>query len=156
MITYRIGNAARPPETNAVIVHIVNDIGAWGGGFTAELDRVYNGSPGEFYREWASEGLHLGRVRWMSASPDVVIVNLCAQRGVGMDRRRVDYRALQTCLAALAHRVTYARTIPTFHMPRIGCGLGGGRWEDVEPIIRAEMDNLPVFVYDLAPDSPAR
>lgn len=37
------------------------------------------------------------------------------------------------------------------HMPRIGCGLAGGTWEEIEPIIQrtscaAEID---VFVYDL-------
>ena len=35
-------------------------------------------------------------------------------------------------------------------MPRIGCGLAGGKWAKVEPIIeRATAGLCDVFVYDL-------
>lgn len=29
----------------------------------------------------------------------------------------------------------------TFAIPRVGCGLGGLRWEDVEPILKERLDN---------------
>ena len=37
-------------------------------------------------------------------------------------------------------------------MPRIGCGLAGGRWGQVEPIILDELVSLgiEVTVYDFA------
>lgn len=37
------------------------------------------------------------------------------------------------------------------HMPRIGCGLAGGRWEEIEPIIEQELlgKGIAVTVYDL-------
>lgn len=37
------------------------------------------------------------------------------------------------------------------HMPRIGCGLAGGRWEKIEPIISDELTShgIEVTVYDL-------
>ena len=36
------------------------------------------------------------------------------------------------------------------HMPRIGCGLAGGRWELIEPLIVKTLcqRNVPVTVYD--------
>jgi hypothetical protein len=36
-------------------------------------------------------------------------------------------------------------------MPRIGCGLSGGDWEIVEPIIFRTLctAGVPTFVYDL-------
>lgn len=34
------------------------------------------------------------------------------------------------------------------HMPRIGCGLGGGTWEEVEPIIVRTLTDTQVHVYD--------
>jgi hypothetical protein len=37
----------------------------------------------------------------------------------------------------------------TVHMPRIGCGLAGGKWEAVEPLIRVAIPGTEVFVYDL-------
>jgi hypothetical protein len=38
----------------------------------------------------------------------------------------------------------------TIHMPRIGCGLAGGRWDEVELIIN-EVCTVDVYVYDLKP-----
>ncbi|RAJ47078.1 hypothetical protein K353_00279 [Kitasatospora sp. SolWspMP-SS2h] len=37
------------------------------------------------------------------------------------------------------------------HMPRIGCGLAGGRWERIEPLVtdRLTARGVPVTVYDL-------
>jgi O-acetyl-ADP-ribose deacetylase (regulator of RNase III) len=34
-------------------------------------------------------------------------------------------------------------------MPRIGCGIGGGNWEEVERIINKTLDNFQVEVYTL-------
>lgn len=39
----------------------------------------------------------------------------------------------------------------TVHMPRIGCGLAGGSWSKVEPLIKEELSDrgIQVVVYDL-------
>jgi len=36
------------------------------------------------------------------------------------------------------------------HMPRIGCGLAGGRWDKIEPLILRSLtaENVAVHVYD--------
>jgi len=35
-------------------------------------------------------------------------------------------------------------------MPRIGCGLAGGKWQKIEPIVENILvnNNINVFVYD--------
>ena len=35
-------------------------------------------------------------------------------------------------------------------MPRIGCGLAGGKWEEIEPIIIRQLceKDIAVYVYD--------
>jgi hypothetical protein len=42
----------------------------------------------------------------------------------------------------------------TVHMPRIGCGLAGGTWERIEPLIQRTLIDagIEAHVYDL----PAR
>lgn len=57
--------------------------------------------------------------------------------------------ALRTCLAKVARKAL--ETNASVHMPRIGCGLAGGKWEAVEPIIREELvsKGVSVIVYDL-------
>jgi hypothetical protein len=62
----------------------------------------------------------------------------------------IRYDALAQCLSTLAGRLAEGMTI---HMPRIGCGLAGGNWDQVEPLLdnhlaRAGFD---VWVYDLPP-----
>lgn len=38
----------------------------------------------------------------------------------------------------------------SIHMPRIGCGLTGGKWENIEPIILETLskNNINIYVYD--------
>lgn len=38
-------------------------------------------------------------------------------------------------------------------MPRIGCGLAGGRWEEIEPILHDTLvaAEVATTVYDFAP-----
>jgi hypothetical protein len=33
-------------------------------------------------------------------------------------------------------------------MPRIGCGLAKGDWDQVEPLIQESLGDIPVYVYD--------
>lgn len=41
----------------------------------------------------------------------------------------------------------------SIHMPRIGCGLAGGNWDAVAPIIEATLGYyFDVYVYDLPKD----
>lgn len=71
-------------------------------------------------------------------------------RGIGSIPPFRDW-ALRHCLRKLAPKAHAARA--TVHMPRIGCGLAGGTWEKVAPIILQEVSahNIAVTVYDLPP-----
>ena len=61
----------------------------------------------------------------------------------------IRYDALEEAL----QKVTYKAHMlaATVHMPRIGCGLAGGKWDMVEQIIRNTLleANIYVVVYDL-------
>jgi O-acetyl-ADP-ribose deacetylase (regulator of RNase III) len=61
----------------------------------------------------------------------------------------IRYEAVETALVKVAEEAK--RLKATIHMPRIGCGLAGGTWEHIEPIIgRSICDmGIVVFVYDL-------
>jgi O-acetyl-ADP-ribose deacetylase (regulator of RNase III) len=77
-------------------------------------------------------------------------MNMVAQHGI---RSRdgvppIRYDALRSCLAQLAQEAGTAAA--SVHMPRIGCGLAGGTWPEVEVIVNATLGEagVPVFVYD--------
>jgi len=72
------------------------------------------------------------------------VCNMIAQHGIGTGKRRVDYNALHLCLCKLNTCLPPGASV---HMPRIGCGLAGGLWSEVEKIIKQTI-TAPVFVYD--------
>ncbi|WP_231641911.1 hypothetical protein [Nocardia sp. NRRL S-836] len=61
----------------------------------------------------------------------------------------LDIAALERCLRELADKA--ARLHAGVHMPRIGTGLGGAAWSDIEPLIGATLlaAGVPTTVYDL-------
>lgn len=163
-INYVVGDATRPHgDGPRIIAHIVNDQGKWGSGFVVALSRRWP-EPEEAYRMWCrvptnlswcqGEGLpKLGNVQYVDVPPGITVANMMAQRGVRHDPsapRAVDYDALAKCLGKLG---AYAREMgASVHMPRIGCGLGGGDWETVEELITESLVDeygLTVTVYDL-------
>lgn len=58
------------------------------------------------------------------------------------------YEAIERCLTTLAGHA--AALEASVHMPRIGCGLAGGKWARVEPLVRERLcaKGVPVTVYD--------
>jgi len=75
---------------------------------------------------------------------------MIAQHGIAGSSppgRLVDLEALETCLNKVK-AFALSRKDPTIHMPRIGCGLGGAKWEEIEPIVERALGELKVFVYD--------
>jgi len=154
-IDYRVGDATLPVgDGPKVIVHVCNDRGGWGRGFVVALSRRWL-EPERRYREWhagrADNDFALGAVQFVSVADGLWVANLVGQAGFRTENGRppVRYDAIEWGLAAVAD---FARERgASVHMPRIGCGLAGGRWEDVEPILLATLGaaGVPVTVYDL-------
>lgn len=149
-IKYIIGDATRPRTPgNKIICHICNDRGGWGAGFVLALSRRWK-QPEESYRECPEEW-RLGGVQVVPVEDQISVANMIAQHLTGYSpegRPPIRYGALRACLATVNDHAY--RTNATIHMPRIGCGLAGGRWEEVEAIIHDVM-SVDVYVYDLKP-----
>lgn len=158
MIEYRTGDCLDAPERPVVFAHVVNDAGKWGAGFSGALGSRYPWAESS-YRTWAGGGeketpFRLGTSFLVLLGGDIGVLHLLAQHGVGRGQRRLDYEALGNALAfARDHsfegpgRVNRAWPIV---MPRIGCGLAGGSWGEVEPLVREELSEFRVIVYDLS------
>jgi hypothetical protein len=83
----------------------------------------------------------------------VTVVSLVAQAGYGPSATpRLSYVALAEALDKLAAVAQAASG--TVHMPRIGAGQGGGRWDLIEATIERSLlaRDLSVVIYTL----PAR
>ncbi|MFB7127783.1 Appr-1-p processing protein [Kitasatospora xanthocidica] len=154
-ITYVRGDATTPHGKGVkVIAHVCNDLGGWGKGFVLALSRRWP-EPEAAYRRWhrerATNDFGLGAVQLVRVDPHVWVANLVGQRGIRTGRSTgvpVRYEAIDTGLDALGgHALRLGASV---HMPRIGCGLAGGRWERVEPLVTARLTDrgVPVTVYD--------
>ena len=174
MITYINGDATDPQvEGSKVIAHICNDIGAWGRGFVLSLSRKWPEAE-RGYRRWYQEqentlanpelsdtitiGVRqeLGQVQYVRVDRHdngdyfdfTYVANMVAQHGIMTKDggTPIRYEALERCLIDLAG---FARDLDaSIHMPRIGCGLAGGNWSEVEKIIERILGEFHVYVYD--------
>ncbi|MFE2411302.1 macro domain-containing protein [Kitasatospora sp. NPDC057904] len=154
-ITYVRGDATAPQAKGVkVIAHVCNDLGGWGKGFVLALSKRWPEPEAAFrrwHRERAKNDFGLGALQLVQVEPYVWVANMVGQRGIRTGRSTgvpVRYEAIDTALAALGERA--AGLGASVHMPRIGCGLAGGRWERVEPLVRARLveRGVPVTVYD--------
>lgn len=153
-ITYLKGDATAPQAAGPkVITHICNDRGGWGKGFVVALSARWPG-PEEAYRAWyrerAGNDFGLGAVQLVEVGPGLWVANMVGQHGMtgGSQGPPIRYEAVEECLGKVAAK---ARELgASIHMPRIGCGLAGGRWELIEPIIQRTLceRDIPVTVYD--------
>ncbi|MFJ2787125.1 MULTISPECIES: macro domain-containing protein [unclassified Streptomyces] len=150
------GDATDPQAKGPkIIAHICNDLGGWGKGFVLALSRHWPGPEREYrrwHRERAGDDFALGAVRMVRVRSDIRVANMVAQRGTktGSSGPPIRYDAVERCLQTLAeHALADGASV---HMPRIGCGLAGGKWERVEPIISRSLSarDIAVTVYDHA------
>lgn len=154
-IQYLKGDATVPQASGPkILVHCCNDIGAWGKGFVLALSQRWP-EPERAYRKWHAERAHndfgLGAVQFVEVKPDELwVANLIGQRGIKMGSKGVPvrYGAIAEGLEKVALRALEQGA--SVHLPRIGCGLAGGKWSRVEPLLLQKLcaQGVPVTVYD--------
>ncbi|WP_372343938.1 macro domain-containing protein [Streptomyces sp. KL116D] len=153
-ITYVRGDATVPSGKGPrLIVHVCNDIGGWGKGFVLALSRRWP-EPEKAYRRWhrerATNDFGLGAVQFVQVESYLWVANLVGQRGIrtGSKGVPVRYEAIAAGLTTVAAKA--AELGASVHMPRIGCGLAGGKWPRVEPLVteRLVARGISVTVYD--------
>jgi O-acetyl-ADP-ribose deacetylase (regulator of RNase III) len=153
-ISYVVGDATAPQgEGPKIIAHVCNDAGGWGKGFVLPLARRWPQTRTAYktwYRDRDTSSFALGAVQFVPAEDDLLVANMIGQHGYRPSSTPpVRYEAINAALATVADRALQLRA--SVHMPRIGCGLAGGRWELVEPLIMEELTRRGVLVtvYDL-------
>jgi O-acetyl-ADP-ribose deacetylase (regulator of RNase III) len=154
-INFTTGDATQPVgDGPKIVVHVCNDIGGWGRGFVVALSKRWS-EPEQRYRAWSrgdgDKPFALGEVQFVQVTDEVWIANLIGQH----DIRAVEgvppvrYDAIRNGLQQVAKEAH--RLGASVHMPRIGCGLAGGKWDEIGKIVEDELvkNGIPVTVYDL-------
>ena len=153
-IQYLKGDATSPQAAGKkIIVHICNDVGGWGKGFVLAISKRWP-EPEAAYRKWYAErrdnDFGLGAVQFVPVDQYTWIANLIGQHNMvgGAKGPPIRYEAVETGLATVATKAQ--ELTASVHMPRIGCGLAGGKWEKIEPVIERTLGRagVKVYVYD--------
>ncbi|WP_223598158.1 macro domain-containing protein [Chryseobacterium sp. GVT01B] len=153
-IQYLKGDATAPQAKGIkIIAHICNDIGGWGKGFVLAVSRRWE-APEKEYRNWhrfrSKNNFALGEIQLVQVEKYIYIANIIGQKGIktGSNGFPVRYDAIEKALTKLSNDALLLNA--SVHMPRIGCGLAGGKWEEIEPIIERTLleKNVEVYVYD--------
>jgi len=153
IINYLKGDATNPQiKGNKIIIHICNDIGGWGKGFVMAISKRWK-KPENEYRKWfqSGENFNLGEIQIVQVEEDVWVCNMIGQHKTTTNSKGIApirYEAVEKGLNKLIDEALQLNA--SVHMPRIGCGLAGGKWEEIEPIIERTLlkNNVEVFVYD--------
>ncbi|MGB1251463.1 MAG: macro domain-containing protein [Candidatus Promineifilaceae bacterium] len=148
------GDATLPQcKGNKIIAHVCNNLGGWGKGFVLAVSKRWP-EPEKQYRHWhrnrSKNDFGLGAVQIVEVEKYIWIANMIGQRGTktGSKGPPVRYDAIRQCLHLVGQAA--AEKNASVHMSRIGCGLAGGKWNRIEPIIRSTLcaSNIDVYVYD--------
>ncbi len=153
-IQYIKGDATSPQAKGTkLIVHICNTIGGWGKGFVLAISKRWK-EPEAEYRKWhrerAKNDFDLGAVQIVQVTDYIYVGNMVGQKGIktGSNGVPIRYEAVKDCLDKIANEAKHLNA--SVHMPRIGCGLAGGKWEKIEPIINETLlvNDIATYVYD--------
>jgi O-acetyl-ADP-ribose deacetylase (regulator of RNase III) len=125
----------------------------WLAGFVLAVSRRWPEPERDFrrwHRERAGNDFALGAVRLVEVQPALWVANMIGQHGIktGSSGPPVRYEAIGRALTTVGDRALELGA--SVHMPRIGCGLAGGKWSEIEPLLERHLVSagVAVTVYD--------
>lgn len=150
---YVIGDATRPVKRPAVIIHVCNDVNAWGSGFVISLSNRWPG-PEAAYKAGSKE---LGTISHCKVEEDLWVFNLVAQRGIGAGAhlRAIEFEDALSRVCDTLDKWPFGEK-PSVHCPRIGAVRGHTPWEATEQQLLLGLPQHDVYIYDLTEADAAR
>ena len=171
-ITFLKGDATYPVgKGNKIIVHVCNDVGAWGAGFVLAISKRWE-KPEAMYRslKHLRTGYVLGDVQDVFVTDEddkeqIIVANMIAQHGIIGERPPLNsnvhsltwqaiaaveppirYDSVRKCLTKVNNTAKMMNA--SIHAPRFGTGLAGGEWAEIAKIIKDTI-TVDVYIYDL-------
>lgn len=142
-IQYKQGDVTDAQEQ--VIAHGVNCMGHFGSGVAGAIKRKHS----YVRNQYLSLPQHILGTCQFVAYDDKIWVNAHTQQDKGYDGKQyADLTAVAYCLIQIAEFME-EHELNTIAMPKIGCGLGGLKWDQVEILVNELLGDYEVSVYEL-------
>ncbi len=147
MIHYVIGDATEmlfgDPDAKKILAHVCNDQGGFGAGIAGQIAKKW-----PFVKKVYQSYPHvLETNQLIKIERDKFICNMIAQKGFSTKTYAAcNLEALAKCLWLLDNTLSLAENIEV-HTCRLGCGLGGRKWPEIEPLLQKYITH-PIYVYD--------
>lgn len=146
-IQHHTGDVLKITQRPLMIANVVNDQGLYNAGIASQIRMSLPWA----YEGYASAHMRLGDVVVIECE-GLYIAHLCAMNGVRTRHNQtpLNMLALRSCLEQLcnaANRLGF----DSVAMPKIGAGLAGGDWREIERMIGFwfGMSSLTAHVYTL-------
>lgn len=114
-----------------IIAHQVNLKGVMGAGLAKQIRSCYP-IVYEQYLDFLPNA-ELGSILAVPVSEHLTVVNLFGQADIGRNKQQTDVVALKQCLIKLQNFAD--NSMPIYLPYQLGCGLGGGDWDEVLQLI---------------------
>lgn len=138
-------------EKGGSIVHQGNLIKVAGAGVALAIRNAWP----RWYIHFCHKTARLGQIDTfpVASEPPISIITIYAQEGIGRQKRQTDYPAFIEAVQEVGE-LYRMRIIPSpIYLPyKIGCGLGGGDWNKILPIIQNHLPNA-ILVDNQSGDS---
>lgn len=134
-----------------IIGHQCNCQGAMGAGVSLAIKNKWPQAYDDYRTAYRNGNLILGHAvySWINDTPakPLFVLHLCGQDKYGNKGLYTDYSALYRALCAMkdlqnSHNMVYNRILPLYLPYGIGCGLAGGDWKMVAPMIEKIMPDV--------------
>lgn len=147
------GDAIELAAANSgVLIHQVNCKKVAGAGIALAIAKRWPGWKNAYLKTQP----HLGTAfAWQDDATGVVVISLYAQDGYGTNKRQTDYGAFKTAIGQAAQMIAAQYADKPVYIPsHIGCGLAGGDWNIVKPLLAANLPSATIVTLPPAPPAP--
>lgn len=135
--------------SGGIICHQVNCFARMGAGLAQQISRrwpIVNKKYNRLCRDTNPPTALLGHVQFVtvctSDNDSLVVANLFGQMSYGFDGGVYTYTDAHRKAWPVIRNLAKLLDLPVFAPWKIGCGLGGGNWEEIKAVIEHAIPNI--------------
>ncbi len=143
-IEYRAGDAIKGTAPGEGLAHGCNGYGVMGAGIAKQVRQLFPETYAVYHDQCVHNEIHAGDCLVVPEN-DIFVFNCLTQHQPGPNAHLVYVDISFRWMVYLAKDLG----VNVINMPKIGCGIGGLVWEDVEAVIRDIESDIQINVYTL-------